>query len=123
MRMCDLNFESKKDSVKSITAFHAVFYLCNAHNSIFYCCFQITSLCGVSKLLPLFITIFLLFFYYIIPIPGFAGIAGVSSFMVATTDSVVRSVEATLVAFCNALLVTFAGSRIPASTIDTYSSL
>ena len=39
--------------------------------------------------------------------------------MFATTDSVVRSVEATLVAFCNALLVTLAGSRIPALIIST----
>ena len=39
----------------------------------------------------------------------------------ATTDSVVSNVLATLVAFCNALLVTLAGSRIPASTIFTYS--
>lgn len=31
-----------------------------------------------------------------------AGIAGASSLILATTDSVVRSVEATLVAFCNA---------------------
>ena len=42
--------------------------------------------------------------------------------IVATTDSVVSSVDATLVAFCNALLVTFAGSRIPASIIFTYVS-
>ena len=61
--------------------------------------------------------------YYIIPMPGLpAGIAGASSLMFATTDSVVSSVDATLVAFCRALLVTFAGSRIPASTIFTYSS-
>ena len=52
-----------------------------------------------------------------------AGIAGASSLILATTDSVVRSVEATLVAFCNALLVTFTGSRIPLSTISTYSSV
>ena len=52
-----------------------------------------------------------------------AGIAGASSLILATTDSVVRSVEATLVAFCNALLVTLAGSRIPASIMLTYSSL
>ena len=39
-----------------------------------------------------------------------------------TTDSVVRRVDATLVAFCNALLVTFAGSRMPAFTISVYSS-
>ncbi len=63
-------------------------------------------------------------FYYIIPpIPGPpAGIAGVSSLMFATTDSVVRSVLATEHAFCSALLVTLTGSRIPASTISTYSS-
>ena len=52
---------------------------------------------------------------YIMPIPGAppAGIAGAGSLMSATTDSVVNKVEATLVAFCNALLVTFTGSRIP----------
>lgn len=37
--------------------------------------------------------------YIPIPIPPPAGIAGVSSLIFATTDSVVRSVEATLVAF------------------------
>ena len=58
-----------------------------------------------------------------IPIPGLAGIAGTSSFMFATTDSVVSNVLATLVAFCKALLVTLAGSRIPASTILTYFPL
>ena len=58
---------------------------------------------------------------YIIPMPPAppAGIAGVSSLMLATTDSVVSNVLATLVAFCRALLVTFAGSRIPASIIFT----
>ena len=62
-------------------------------------------------------------FDYIMPIPGApAGIAGVSSLMLETTASVVRSVPATLVAFCNALLVTFAGSRIPFFTMSTYSS-
>ena len=54
--------------------------------------------------------------------PGFAGIAGTSSLMFATTDSVVNNVDATLVAFCNALLVTFAGSKIPLATISTYAS-
>ena len=58
-----------------------------------------------------------------IPAPAPAGIAGVSSLIVATADSVVRSVEATDVAFCNALLVTFTGSRIPLYTISTYSSV
>ena len=43
--------------------------------------------------------------------------------MLATTDSVVRRVDATLVAFCSALLVTLAGSRIPALIMSTYSSL
>jgi hypothetical protein len=58
---------------------------------------------------------FLIVYDYIMPIPAPApaGIAGVSSLIVATADSVVRSVEATDVAFCNALLVTFTGSRIP----------
>ena len=37
--------------------------------------------------------------YIIPPIPPPAGIAGASSLMLATTDSVVRSVDATLVAF------------------------
>ena len=36
---------------------------------------------------------------YIIPIPGFGAGAGVSSLIVETTASVVRSVDATLVAF------------------------
>ena len=64
-------------------------------------------------------------FYIIppIPAPAPAGIAGVSSLIFATADSVVRSVEATDVAFCNALLVTLTGSRIPDSTISTYSSV
>ena len=56
-----------------------------------------------SKLAP---TIFFYFVprlvanaYIIPPMPAPAGIAGASSLIVATTDSVVRSVEATLVAF------------------------
>ena len=54
--------------------------------------------------------------YIIPPMPPMppAGIAGASSLILATTDSVVSNVEATLVAFWSALLVTFAGSRIPA---------
>ena len=36
---------------------------------------------------------------YIIPIPPPAGIAGASDLIVATTDSVVNKVDATLVAF------------------------
>ena len=60
---------------------------------------------------------------YIIPIPAGApaGIAGASSLIFATTDSVVNNVEATDVAFCNALLVTLAGSMIPFSSMSTYS--
>lgn len=59
--------------------------------------------------------------YYIIPMPPppIGGIAGVSSLISATTDSVVNSVEATEVAFCNAERVTFTGSMIPASIIFT----
>ena len=55
---------------------------------------------------------------YIIPPmpPAPAGIAGVSSLIFATTLSVVSRVLATLVAFCNALLVTLVGSRMPALT-------
>ena len=57
---------------------------------------------------------------YIIPPmpPAPAGIGGSGSLILATTDSVVSKVAATLVAFCSALLVTFAGSRIPALTIS-----
>ena len=36
---------------------------------------------------------------YIIPIPGLAAGAGLSSLMIATADSVVSNVDATLVAF------------------------
>ena len=42
---------------------------------------------------------FIIKFYYIIPIPPPAGIAGASSLIVATADSVVRSVDATEFAF------------------------
>lgn len=58
---------------------------------------------------------------YIIPMPPppIGGIAGVSSLMSATTDSVVSRVDATEVAFCNAERVTFTGSIIPASIILT----
>ena len=55
--------------------------------------------------------------------PGLAGMAGASSLMLATADSVVSKVDATEVAFCNALLVTFTGSRIPLETMSTYSSV
>ena len=63
--------------------------------------------------------------FYIMPMPPAppAGIAGTSSLMFATTDSVVSSVDATEVAFCSAVLVTFTGSRIPCSTISTYYSV
>ena len=64
--------------------------------------------------------LFVTWYYHIIPpIPAPAGAAGVSSLIFATTDSVVSKVEATLVAFCRALLVTLAGSRIPASIMST----
>ena len=45
--------------------------------------------------------------------PGAAGIAGSSDLMSATSDSVVRTIEATEAAFSSALLVTFVGSTIP----------
>ena len=52
---------------------------------------------------PRFPHLFILLLYYvtdyIMPIPGLAGIAGTSSFMLATTDSVVSNVLATLLAF------------------------
>ena len=60
---------------------------------------------------------------YIIMLGSAAGAMGAGSLMVATTDSVVSRVEATEVAFCRALLVTLAGSRMPASTMLTYTSL
>ena len=49
------------------------------------------------------------------PIPGAppAGIAGSGAGISATTLSVVRIIEATLAAFCNAERVTFVGSTIP----------
>lgn len=63
-------------------------------------------------------------YYHIIPsMPPPWGIAGAGSLMLATQASVVRKVEATLVAFCRALLVTFVGSMMPTSTMFTYSSL
>ena len=43
--------------------------------------------------------------------------------IVATAASVVRKLEATEVAFCRALLETFAGSRIPSSIMFTYFSV
>ena len=51
-----------------------------------------------------------------------ARIAQIKHQIAETTASVVNRVPATLVAFCNALLVTLVGSRIPFSTIFTYSS-
>lgn len=59
---------------------------------------------------------------YIIP-DAPAGMGGMGSLMFATAASVVRKLEATLVAFWRALLVTLAGSRIPPSIMLTYSSL
>jgi hypothetical protein len=50
-----------------------------------------------------------------IPLGIPAGIEGASSFSSATKLSVVRTIDAILAAFCNALLVTFAGSTMPAS--------
>ncbi len=55
---------------------------------------------AINKCLPLGRRLFLSLRFYIIPMPGLpAGIAGASSLMFATTDSVVSSVDATLVAF------------------------
>lgn len=58
--MCDLNFCIKKASVESISAFHAGFTFAMPIKLIFDCCFQITSLCGVSKLSISFL--FIIFF-------------------------------------------------------------
>ena len=65
---------------------------------LFYECFNYVTVHDLHSNLT---TVVLTAFYYIMPpIPGPpAGIAGVSSLMVATTDSVVSSVDATLVAF------------------------
>ena len=55
---------------------------------------------SVLHILPVLFLSFLLFIKdYIIPIPGLAAGAGVSSLMIATADSVVSNVDATLVAF------------------------
>ncbi len=51
------------------------------------------------------------------PPAGAAG-AGVSSFLSATRDSVVRITEAIEAAFCSALRVTLVGSTMPLSTIS-----
>ena len=60
--------------------------------------------------------------FHLIPMPGFpAGIGGCGSLIWETADSVVSSVAATELAFSKADLVTFTGSRIPVSTISTYS--
>lgn len=56
------------------------------------------------------------------PIPPPAGAAGAGSLMSVTRLSVVSNVLATDAAFCNALLVTFVGSRMPAFTISQYTS-
>ena len=56
------------------------------------------------------------------PSVGIAG-AGCSSFFSKTSDSVVRTVEATEAAFWSALLETFVGSIMPASNISTYFSV
>lgn len=60
---------------------------------------------------------------YIMPGAPPAGMGGMGSLILQTAASVVRKLEATLVAFCRALLVTLAGSRMPASIMSTYSSL
>ena len=57
----------------------------------------------------------------IIP-PGIPPFDGFSSFSFAIATSVVNKTEDTEIAFCNADLVTFAGSIIPAFIISTYSS-
>ena len=78
---------------------------------------------GISELPAFFVSVFVLpkrLFYIMPPMPP-AGIAGAAwgSLMVATADSVVSRVLATLVAFSSAVLVTFAGSRMPSLTIST----
>ena len=58
-------------------------------------------------------------YQYIPPIPG-AGAAGAgfSSFLSATTDSVVRMTDAMDAAFCRAERVTFVGSTMPDAIIS-----
>ncbi len=58
---------------------------------------------------------------YIMPIPGFIGICGSSFGIEATAASVVRIMDATDAAFCNADLVTLVGSTIPPATMSIYS--
>ena len=61
---------------------------------------------------------------YMPPIPGLGAAAGATgSGLSATNASVVRIMEATDAAFCNALRETLAGSTMPASIISTYVSL
>ena len=78
---------------------------------------------GISELPAFFVSVCVLpkrLFYIMPPMPP-AGIAGAAwgSLMVATADSVVSRVLATLVAFSSAVLVTFAGSRMPSLTMST----
>ncbi len=61
--------------------------------------------------------------YIPIPPPGAPIGAGFSSGISVTRLSVVSTVAATDAAFCNALLVTLAGSTIPAANISAYSSV
>ena len=77
---------------------------------------------GVKKRTPHGVLLKIFFcagYYYIMPGAPPAGMGGMGSLMLDTTDSVVSRVDATLVAFCRALLVTLTGSRMPASTIST----
>ena len=76
---------------------------------------------GISGLPAFFISVLPKRLFYIMPPMPPAGIAGAAwgSLMVATADSVVSRVLATLVAFSSAVLVTFAGSRMPSLTMST----
>lgn len=85
----------------------------------FACCADSLLASGAGKTNAALQRLFSLCARYIIPpMPPPAGIGGSGSLMLATTDSVVSRVAATLVAFCKALLVTLAGSRMPALTIS-----
>ena len=62
--------------------------------------------------------LYILLLNYTIGIPPPAGMGGSGFGSSATHASVVRNIDATLEAFCNALLTTFVGSTIPALNIS-----
>lgn len=94
----------KRDKRKSVTG--RVFFCNRARkNARIYAGVRLRSFCDGAQYIPS------------IPPWGIAT-AGAGSLISVTSASVVSRVAATLAAFCNALLVTLVGSRIPALTIS-----